>query len=74
RLTDEGGGEASFFDGTLVETTAGRARIRLDDGALVEATTDHAPGPGQPLRLAVRPDRVRLQRRTDDDAGGISGT
>ncbi|MBN8943007.1 MAG: ABC transporter ATP-binding protein [Rhizobiales bacterium] len=67
-------GEASFFDGTMVETAAGRARIRLDDGARVEAAAQPAFAPGRALRLAVRPDRVRLQRRTGETPEGLAGT
>ncbi|MFD5234803.1 ABC transporter ATP-binding protein [Streptomyces qaidamensis] len=53
-------GAANFLDGTVEESTAdGCTPVRLDTGGLLKARA-HAWAPGQRVRAAVRPGKLRL--------------
>ena len=62
-------GEASFLDATVVETGPAGAIVRLPGGGTCSIGTDRRFAAGNPVRLAVRPDRVRLLPPAT--AGGI---
>lgn len=55
-------GEATFLDGAVVETASGRMEVAMPGGGRVAIARDPRFAVGDPIRLAVRPDRVQLQR------------
>jgi len=68
-------GEATFFDGVVVEANGTTARVELSGGGTVPIKTVGALVRGQRLRLAIRPDRVKLAVLTDTEPPtGLTGT
>ncbi|MDQ8729049.1 ABC transporter ATP-binding protein [Bradyrhizobium sp. LHD-71] len=61
-------GEATFLDGTVIEAGPNGVSLRLPGGCMITLPADRRFSAGDTLRLAVRPDRVRLDRQA---AGGL---
>jgi ABC-type Fe3+/spermidine/putrescine transport system ATPase subunit len=61
-------GEATFFDGVVTDAKGTTGRVELAGGGTVAIKTDEPLVTGQRLRLAIRPDRVKLAPRTDAEA------
>ncbi len=57
-------GENNLLDGRVVEWTPGRCKVDVGNGSSAEALVQAFPvavdGPGQPTKLAIRPERIEL--------------
>jgi spermidine/putrescine transport system ATP-binding protein len=67
-------GETNFLDGTLHTLDTGKGIVSLSDDLLVTAH----PGnkvyePGQPVTVAVRPEKIALKHTTANDGGSSTG-
>jgi putative spermidine/putrescine transport system ATP-binding protein len=57
-------GDNNLFDGVVEDVVDGICRVRLEGGLPVAACATRSPDAGCPVRLAVRPERVRLAAGT----------
>lgn len=68
-------GETNLLDGTLTDVRGDCWTVALDGGTIVQAIPSqaarHGRSPGTPVRVAVRPERVRLDAPGN---GMIDGT
>ncbi len=67
-------GESNLLKGRCATTVAGRAKVKLVDGGLVECLCDAALEAGAPVRVMVRPEAMRLLRegeRAENELTGI---
>jgi spermidine/putrescine transport system ATP-binding protein len=55
-------GNLNEFEATVESVTDGRATCRLGDGEVLSADVGDDVAPGAHIRVAVRPERIRLQR------------
>ncbi|MCQ9162742.1 MULTISPECIES: ABC transporter ATP-binding protein [unclassified Arthrobacter] len=63
-------GSCNFFTGTLEETRGGIAHVRLENtGHVVKVASTLALNPGEPVTVAIRPERLAVTTATDT-AGG----
>ncbi|MGE8943897.1 ABC transporter ATP-binding protein [Leptospira interrogans] len=53
-------GLANIFEGTLAQTSNGTAKVRLDDGAELQALVSHPVKAGEKVKVLVRPENVRI--------------
>lgn len=65
-------GEATFLDGSVIAETGGYLHVTVPGGGHVKIAREQRFAIGQPVRLAVRPDRVRLQRAPDPFGFGVT--
>ncbi|ACP22512.1 AttA1-like ABC transporter, ATP binding protein (plasmid) [Sinorhizobium fredii NGR234] len=69
-------GRMNFIDGDFVESTGGQAAVRFSEEiVLLVRANDHERrcAPGEALRMAIRPERVRLARRGTGGADALPG-
>ncbi|MCC6949155.1 MAG: ABC transporter ATP-binding protein [Bradyrhizobiaceae bacterium] len=67
-------GEATFFDAVVLEADGKTGHVELSGGGIVPITTAYQLEKGGRLRLAVRPDRVKLATRIDANTRtGLTG-
>jgi spermidine/putrescine transport system ATP-binding protein len=67
-------GSANLLPGTLDAVEDGRARVRLDSGALVETAGETLAQPGDPVTVMLRPERLSPRPDGSDDGRAVSGT
>jgi putative spermidine/putrescine transport system ATP-binding protein len=65
-------GGQNVLTGTVQESAAGLIRLRAADGSEFETKADGSQKPKAPLSVAVRRDRVSLQRAKDDAAKPVN--
>lgn len=64
-------GETNFVEGELVAVRGNLGEVRLGGGRVIAAALDgHALAPGEPVTVAIRPERIRLEpgRAVSDEA------
>ena len=55
-------GENNTLMGTVQEISNGSAKVRLDEGEIIECTPVNVSEPGQRTRVSIRPERVEYKR------------
>ncbi|MCK1396988.1 ABC transporter ATP-binding protein [Bradyrhizobium sp. 4] len=66
-------GDANLIRGTIDHASDGVARVRTNDGSMMGCALQSNPGPGNQMKLMVRPEFVRLTRFTEPGDFGLRG-
>lgn len=66
-------GESNFLSGKVGPTSNGHASVQRDDGSVFSLPADVAPSQGQPVQVALRPERIDLAPPDAPRSGDVNG-